>query len=190
MAPEFNFSGGSIEVITGCMFSGKTEEMLRRVERAERAGSEVEVYLPSTDDRYGEEEVGSHRGRKWGAKVLEPENPDIDADADVVAIDEANFFEPGLVQEVEKLASQGIRVIVSGIDSDYRGEPFEPVPELMSKAEYVEKLRAVCAKCGQPASRNQRIIDGKPAHVDEPTVVVGADEKYEPRCRECHEVRS
>lgn len=189
MAPEFHFSGGSIEVITGCMFSGKTEETLKRIERAEMAGSEVKVYVPSTDDRYGQETVGSHNGRKWDAEVVDPEEPDMQTGADVVAVDEANFFEKALVDEVERLASEGKRVIISGIDSTFRGEPFEPVPELMSKAEYVDKLRAVCSVCGQPASRNQRIIDGEPAHVDEPTVVVGADEKYEPRCRECHEVR-
>lgn len=176
-------------MITGCMFSGKTEEMLKRVERAEMAERDVQVFIPSTDDRYGEETVGSHNGREWDAEVVDPEEPEFETDAEVVAIDEANFFEKLLVEACERLASEGKRVIVSGIDSTYRGEPFEPVPELMSSAEYVDKLRAVCSVCGQPASQNQRIIDGEPAHVDEPTVVVGADEKYEPRCRECHEVR-
>ncbi|MFB6143686.1 MAG: thymidine kinase [Candidatus Nanohaloarchaea archaeon] len=189
MSPEFHFSGGSIEVITGCMFSGKTEEMLKRVERAEMAGRDVAVFIPETDDRYGEEKVGSHSGREWSAEVVSPEQPNIETGADVVAVDEANFFQGSLVEECQRLASEGKRVIVSGIDSTFRGEPFEPVPELMSVAEYVDKLRAVCAVCGKPASRNQRIVDGEPAHVDDPTVVVGADEKYEPRCRNCHEVR-
>ncbi|MFB6242309.1 MAG: thymidine kinase [Candidatus Nanosalina sp.] len=188
-------SSGRIEVITGCMFSGKTEELLRRLRRAEIADQEVEVFKPSVDDRYSEEEVGSHSGRTWGARVVNPESKNLEErflepKADVVAVDEANFFEPSLVPVLEKLSGSGTRVIVTGLDQTFRGEPFTPVPELMARAEYVDKLRAICARCGGEATKTQRMIDGEPAHVDDPTILVGADESYEARCRECHEVRT
>lgn len=183
---------GHIEVITGSMFSGKTEELIRRLNRAEIAGQEVEVFKPEVDDRYGEEEIGSHNGRKWMAKVVDASEgleEMKDVEADVVAVDEANFFQKDLVEACQELANSGKRVIVSGIDQNFRGEPFHPVPELMASAEYVEKLRAICTQCGKPATRNQRLIDGEPAHVDDPTVMVGAEESYEARCRHCHKVR-
>lgn len=187
---------GWIEAICGSMFSGKTEELLRRCRRAEIAGQDVAVYTPAIDDRYGKATVGSHDGRQWEATVVDP-----DADGvteigaavtaeTVIAIDEANFFEPALTTRCETLAADGHRVIVSGLDQTYRGEPFEPVPEIMARAEYVDKLRAICAVCGEPATRNQRLIDGEPAHVDDPTIVVGAEESYEARCRSCHRVRT
>ncbi|MFB6180902.1 MAG: thymidine kinase [Candidatus Nanohalobium sp.] len=184
-------SEGRIEVITGPMFSGKTEELIRRITRAEIADQEVQVFKPEVDDRYGEEEIGSHSGQKWKAEVVPEKRPGkiLETDADVVAVDEANFFTDKLVQVCQELADQGKRVIVSGIDQDFRGKPFTPVPELMASAEYVEKLRAICTECGRPATKNQRLIDGEPAHEDDPTVLVGADEKYEARCRNCHEVR-
>jgi thymidine kinase len=184
--PEEN---GWIEVITGCMFSGKTEELLRRVRRAELAGHDVELYKPAVDDRYGETEIGSHNGNKRTAQVVE-DAEELDSEAYVVAIDEANFFEQELIEKAQELALQGHRVIISGIDSTFRGEPFSPVPMLMAQAEFVEKLNAICVKCGEPATRNQRLVDGKPAHEDDPTVVVGADEKYEARCRSCFELRT
>jgi thymidine kinase len=184
---------GHIEVITGSMFSGKTEELIRRLERAKIAGRTVEVFKPSIDDRYSEKEIGSHAGSTWEARVVEQEEEldkvFSDLDADVIAVDEANFFDDNLVDICQELAGKGERVIVSGIDQTYRGEPFRPLPSLMAAAEYIDKLRAICAECGKPATRNQRLIDGEPAHEDEPTVVVGADEKYEARCRHCHEVR-
>ncbi len=194
MTPNEVSSGGHIEVITGSMFSGKTEELIRRLERAKIAEQKVEVFKPAIDDRYGEEEIGSHAGSKWKAKVVQ-ENENLrekvsDIDADVVAFDEANFFSSELVDVCQELADDGTRVIVTGIDQNFRGEPFEPVPELMASAEYIEKLRAICQVCGSPATRNQRLIDGEPAHVDDPEVVVGADEKYEARCRHCHELRT
>ncbi|MFA1611022.1 thymidine kinase [Halobellus rubicundus] len=188
-------NSGWIEVVTGSMFSGKTEEILRRLRRAEIAGQEVAVFKPAVDDRYGETTVGSHVGRQWEATVVPSEGDGVWEireslnGQDVVAIDEANFFGPELVDVCQRLADDGRRVLVSGIDQTYRGEPFEPLPQLMAVAEYVDKLQAICAQCGEPATRNQRFVDGEPAHVDDPTIVVGAEESYEARCRNCHTLR-
>lgn len=186
-------NGGWVEAITGSMFSGKTEELLRRLRRAEIAGQDVAVFTPAIDDRYGEATVGSHAGNQWPATAIEPGDEfaildELDGEA-VVAIDEGNFFDPALTDVCRDLAADGRRVLVSGIDTTYRGEPFEPMPALMATAEYVDKLQAICSVCGDPASRNQRFVDGEPAHVDDPTIVVGAEESYEARCRACHEVR-
>lgn len=185
-------SEGHIEVITGSMFSGKTEELIRRITRAEIAGQEVQVFKPEVDDRYGEQEIGSHSGKSWEAEVIGSREIEriIETEADVIAIDEGNFFSQGLVETAHELADSGRRVIISGIDQNFRGEPFTPVPELMAAAEYVDKLRAICAQCGKPATRNQRLIEGEPAHKDDPEVLVGAEEKYEARCRNCHELRT
>jgi thymidine kinase len=186
---------GWIEVITGSMFSGKTEELLRRLRRAEIAGQEVAVFTPSLDPRHGESSVGSHEGRRWDAVPVDPadDGPGGIIDRlngeDVVAVDEANFFSPALIEICHTLAEDGRRVIVAGTDQTFRGEPFDPVPQLMAVAEYVEKLQAICAVCGEPATRNQRLIEGAPAHVDDPTYLVGAEESYEARCRDCHTVR-
>ena len=188
-------NSGWIEVVTGSMFSGKTEELLRRLRRAEIAGQEVVVFTPAVDDRYGEATVGSHVGRQWEASVVPNEGDgvweireELDGE-DVVAIDETNFFSSELVAVCQRLADDGRRVVVSGIDQTYRGEPFEPLPQLMAVAEYVDKLQAICAVCGEPATRNQRLVDGEPAHADDPTIVVGAEESYEARCRNCHTLR-
>ncbi|MFC7201941.1 thymidine kinase [Haloferax namakaokahaiae] len=186
---------GWIEVVTGSMFSGKTEELLRRLRRAEIAGQEVAVFKPEIDDRYGKTTVGSHAGGSWEASVVPAEGEGIWEitdelnGEDVVAIDEANFFSYELVDVCEQLAASGKRVIVSGTDQTFRAEPFEPLPQLMALAEYVDKLQAICTVCGEPASRNQRLVDGEPAHADGPTIVVGADESYEARCRNCHTLR-
>lgn len=188
-------NSGWIEVVTGSMFSGKTEELLRRLRRAEIAGQAVAVFTPALDDRFGDDTVGSHDGRRWEAVAIDPES-DLERVDDelngeqVVAFDEANFFDSGLVEVCERLAADGRRVIVSGTDQTYRGEPFEPLPQLMAVAEYVEKFQAICAVCGEPATRNQRLVDGEPAHVDEPTILVGAAESYEARCRHCHTLRT
>jgi thymidine kinase len=188
-------NSGWVEVITGPMFSGKTEELLRRLRRARIAGQEVAVFTPAMDDRYGTTTVGSHAGREWEAEVVASEGDgpweiteELNGE-DVVAIDEANFFSNALVDVVESLAVDDRRVVVSGIDQTYRGDPFEPVPQITALAEYVEKLQAICAECGEPATRNQRFVDGEPAHAEDPTIVVGADERYEPRCRNCHRIR-
>lgn len=188
-------NSGWVEVVTGCMFSGKTEELLRRLRRAEIAGQEVAVFKPSLDDRYGEGTVGSHNGRQWQASIVNPEENvwDITEELNgeqVVAIDEANFFTDELVPVCEQLAADGRRVIISGTDQTFRAEPFEPLPQLITLAEYVDKYQAICTQCGEPASRNQRLIDGEPAHVDDPTIMVGAEESYEARCRNCHTLRT
>ena len=188
-------NSGWIEVVTGSMFSGKTEELLRRLRRAEIAGQSVATFSPAVDDRYGETTVGSHAGRQKPATVVPAEGEGVWeirerlTDEDVVAIDEANFFSSELVAVCQRLADDGRRVLVSGIDQTYRGEPFEPLPQLMAVAEYVDKLRAICAVCGEPATRNQRLVDGDPAHAGDPTIVVGAEESYEARCRNCHILR-
>jgi thymidine kinase len=187
---------GWIEVITGSMFSGKTEELLRRLRRAEIAEQEVAVFKPDVDDRYGDATIGSHNGRQWQATVVDAEGEGIWDIHDqlngekVVAIDEANFFSAELVDVCEVLAADGRRVIVSGTDQTFRAEPFEPVPQLIALAEYVDKLQAICTVCGEPATRNQRLIDGEPAHEDDPTILVGAEESYEARCRNCHTLRT
>ncbi|PSQ44110.1 thymidine kinase [Halobacteriales archaeon SW_7_68_16] len=189
-------NSGWVEVVTGSMFSGKTEELLRRCRRARIAGQEVTAIVPAVDDRYGEATIGSHGGRQWTASRVDPEDDgpreiiDLVPDGAVVAIDEANFFDRTLVDVCETLAADGHRVIVAGLDQTFRAEPFEPVPELIALAEYVEQVQAICAVCGEPATRNQRLVDGEPAHVDDPTIVVGAEESYEARCRDCHVVRT
>ena len=189
-------NSGWIEVITGSMFSGKTEELLRRMRRAEIAGQNVAAFKPAVDDRFGATVVGSHAGRKWEATVLDA-NPDgIEAihehlnGEEVIAIDEANFFSNALVDVCLDLAADDRRVIVSGLDTTFRGEPFEPVPQLLAHADFVDKLQAICVQCGDPATKSQRLVNGEPAHVDDPTVVVGAEETYEARCRSCHKLRS
>ncbi|ELZ35005.1 thymidine kinase [Halogeometricum pallidum JCM 14848] len=185
-------NSGWVEVITGSMFSGKTEELLRRLRRAEIAGQEVGVFKPAVDDRYGETTVGSHAGSQWEAHVVPAEGDGVWEileklnGEDVVAVDEANFFSAELVDVCERLAADGRRVLVSGTDQTFRGEPFEPLPQLMATAEYVDKLQAICTVCGEPATRNQRLVDGEPARYDDPTIVVGAEESYEARCRNCH----
>jgi len=176
------------------MFSGKTEELLRRLRRAEIAGQSVAAFTPMIDDRYGTATIGSHAGRRIVGTVVGTEDPlpgmrsGLNGE-EVIAIDEANFFEGTLVEACEELAAEGRRVLVSGTDQTFRGEPFHPLPELMATAEYVEKLQAICSQCGEPATKSQRLVDGGPAHYDDPTVVVGAEEAYEARCRSCHVVR-
>jgi thymidine kinase len=186
---------GWVEVITGSMFSGKTEELLRRLRRAEIAGQNVAVFSPAVDERYGQTTIGSHDGRQWEATVVDGDGDGpwdvlekLDGE-EVVAIDEANFFSGTLPDVCESLADEGRRVLVSGLDRNFRGEPFPPMPDLLARAEYVDKLHAICSLCGEPATRTQRLVDGQPAHVDDPTILVGADESYQARCRSCHTVR-
>lgn len=163
---------------------------MRRINRAEIAGQDVRVFKPETDDRAGDNVIGSHNGETWTAEVIDTSGEGLrGVQADVVAVDEANFFDESLVHELELQAKLGRRVIVAGIDQTFRGEPFTPLPELMAVADYVEKLRAICVECGKPATKNQRIVDGEPASAGEPTVVVGGEERYEARCRDCHVLR-
>lgn len=182
---------GSIEVVCGSMFSGKTDELIRRLVRATIARQKVQVFKPAIDVRYAVEKVTSHAGSNFDATPVE-KSVDIlsriEADTTVVAIDEAQFFDPGVVQIVQQLASRGIRVLVAGLDTDFRGEPFGPMPILMSVAERVDKLHAICMVCGNEASRTQRLVNGNPARYDDPVVIVGASEMYEARCRVHHEV--
>jgi len=185
-------TGGWIEVICGSMFSGKTEELIRRVRRAQIARQKVQVFKPAIDTRYAERGVASHNGMQWEAVPVEGAaqvRTLVEPDTTVVALDEVQFFDDGVVALCEELAYQGKRVIVAGLDMDFRGEPFGPMPPLMARAEQVTKLQAICVVCGGPASRTQRIIGGQPAACDDPVILVGADETYEARCRGCHEMR-
>ena len=182
---------GSIEVVCGSMFSGKTDELIRRLVRATIARQKVQVFKPAIDIRYAVEKVTSHAGSDYDAIPVEKAadiRDQIDPDTTVVGIDEAQFFDPEIVQIVDELASRGIRVLIAGLDTDFRGEPFGPMPFLMSRAERVDKLHAICMVCGDEASRTQRLVNGKPARYDDPVVIVGASELYEARCRLHHEV--
>jgi len=184
-------NGGWIELICGGMFAGKTEELLRRVRRAEIARQPVQVFKPAIDDRYGVDVVASHNGLQREALIVRKarEIPELlRPETRVVAIDEAQFFDETIADVCSELADQGLRVIVAGLDLDFRGEPFGPIPRLMAQAEYVDKLHAICQVCGAPACRTQRLINGQPASYDDPIILVGASEVYEARCRDCHEV--
>lgn len=182
---------GSIEVICGSMFSGKSEELIRRVRRVSFGKLTVQVFKPALDNRYSEEEVVSHNGTKVCATPVKTSVDILDLvklDTQVVAVDEVQFFDEGIVGVVDGLANRGIRVICAGLDQDFRGEPFGPIQPLMALAEEVTKLQAVCPCCGSPASRTQRLINGEPASYTDPIILVGASESYEPRCRHCHDV--
>lgn len=182
---------GWVEVICGSMFSGKSEELIRRVRRVSFGNLKVQVFKPALDNRYSEEEVVSHNGNKVMATPVACSSdllPFVLNDTQVVAIDEVQFFDEEIVHVVDELANRGIRVICAGLDQDFRGEPFGPIQALMAIAEEVTKLQAVCPSCGAPASRTQRLIDGQPASYTDPIILVGASESYEPRCRDCHEV--
>jgi thymidine kinase len=182
---------GSLEVITGSMFCGKTDELIRRLRRATIARQKVQVFKPAIDNRYAVEKVKSHAGSEFDALPIQSAaeiQVNLRADTTVVAIDEAQFFDEGIIPIAQQLADRGLRVIVAGLDTDFRGEPFGPMPELMAKAEIVDKLHAICMVCGEPASRTQRLVNGKPANYEDPVVIVGASELYEARCRQHHEV--
>ncbi len=185
-------SRGRVEVICGSMFSGKTEELIRRIRRAAIAKQKVQVFKPALDSRYGMALVKSHNGAGFEAVPVNSAESiftHLRPDTTVVAIDEVQFFDPAIVTVCQQLADQGKRVICAGLDTDFRGEPFGPIPTLMALAEDVEKLRAICVVCGEPASRTQRLINGQPAAYDDPIVLLGAAEVYEARCRQCHQVR-
>lgn len=188
--PFLDVGGGWVEMIVGPMFSGKSEELIRRVNRCLIARQSVQVFKPALDDRYDATAIASHDGRTLHAAA-------VDGVADlrkrvlegirVVAIDEAQFFDDGLVDLARDLADGGTRVLLAALDTDFRGLPFGPVPALLAEAELVEKLTAIC-RCGRAATRTQRLIAGRPAHEDDPVILVGAAEAYEPRCRSCHVV--
>jgi thymidine kinase len=182
---------GSIEVVCGSMFSGKTDELIRRLVRATIAKQKVQVFKPSIDIRYAVEKIASHAGSQYDAVPVANAaeiREKLDADTTVVGIDEAQFFDPQVAEIAQELADHGIRVIVAGLDMDFRGEPFGPMPLILAKAERVDKLHAICMVCGDEASRTQRLVNGNPAKYDDPVVIVGASELYEARCRKHHEV--
>jgi thymidine kinase len=185
-------AGGWIEVITGVMFSGKSEELIRRVRRAVIARKSVQVFKSHLDARYaGIYHVTSHDGRTVDAVPIDTTEQiaaQIKRETQVVGIDEAQFLGNEIVPLVSALARRGMRVIIAGTDMDFRGEPFGPMPHLLAVAEMVDKLHAICVVCGGPASRNQRLIGGRPARYDSPTIMVGGQESYEARCRNCHQV--
>lgn len=185
-------SGGWIEVISGVMFSGKSEELIRRVRRAVIARKKVQVFKSHLDARYaGIYQVSSHDGRTVEAIPVDTTDQisaRIEPGTQVVGIDEAQFLDAGIVELSTALAQRGMRVILAGTDLDFRGEPFGSMPHLMAIAEHVDKLHAICVVCGGPASRNQRLIGGRPARYDSPTIMVGGQEAYEARCRACHKV--
>ena len=185
------YDGGWIELICGSMFSGKTEELIRRLVRAEIARQKVQVFKPMLDNRYKADQVSSHGGSYYQATVVQSSGEIaalIEETTDVVAIDEVQFFDWTIAELCERLANKGRRVILAGLDMDFRGEPFGPMPLLMAQAEAVDKLQAICMVCGAPASRTQRLIDGQPAKYDDPIIMVGASEVYEARCRRHHYV--
>ena len=182
---------GWLEVIAGPMFAGKTEELLRRIRRMQYARKNVVVFKPKIDTRYDETSVISHDKQKTASIPVDDVNEifnHVDKSTDVIAIDEVQFLDESVVDIIDHLVTKGKIVLVSGLDMDFRGEPFTFMPVLMSKAEYVMKLSAVCLQCGAPATRTQRIIDGKPAKYYDPVVMIGASESYEARCRHCHKV--
>jgi len=191
--PTIPTGGGhaGLEVIVGSMFSGKSEELIRRVKRAIIARRAVQVFKPSIDDRFGNALVRSHDGDSFVALPVRSSADvwrSVEPETSVVGIDEVQFFDPGIVDVVRSLVSDGRRVICAGLDLDFRGEPFGPVPVLLALAERVDKLEAICVVCGEAATRTQRIVDGVPAFFEDPIIVIGAQEAYEARCRGCHEV--
>jgi len=188
-------STGEIQVISGCMFAGKTTELLRLVRRERIAKRNVELFTPNTDSRYGTDVIGSHNEKKEKAKVVDPEKGieeilRIGKQLDTVGIDEANFFTAELVPVVQNLADNNTDVLITGLDQTFRGETFEPMGKLLAVADKVQKLNAICEKCGDTATMTQRLINGEPASIDSPTIKVGGDESYEARCRKCHHLKN
>ena len=182
---------GQIEVICGPMFAGKTEELIRRANRLEYAKKKYLVFKPTIDDRYSTTEIVSHSNYRKNSICVKNSNEVLNLitdDINAVIIDEVQFFDENIINVAEWLADKGLRVICGGLDCDFKGNPFKIVAELLARAENVTKLNAICNVCGQPATRTQRIIDGQPAYEDDPIILVGATEAYEPRCRHCHMV--
>jgi thymidine kinase len=183
---------GQITVVCGSMFAGKSEELIRRVRRAIIARRRVQVFKSHLDSRYtGLYSVASHDGTELDASPVDSAaeiHRLVRPDTQLVAIDEAQFLDPDIVSVATLLARRGVRVVLAGVDTDFRGEPFGAMGELMAVAELVDKLQAICVVCGDPACRNQRLLNGKPARYDSPTIMVGGRESYEARCRHCHQV--
>ena len=190
---DIELRGGFIEVIAGCMYAGKTEELCRRVRRIEYAKKKIIIFKPMIDNRYSDNEVVSHRNtRVKSINIAKAQDAYSYIDEEnlpyAIAFDEVQFFDKEVINVCEHYANLGCRVICAGLDMDFRGEPFGVMPELLARAEYVTKLKAICQKCGALATRTQRIINGAPANYNDPVILVGAKEQYEARCRNCHEV--
>jgi len=182
---------GSVEVICGSMFCGKTDELIRRLRRATIARQKVQVFKPAIDNRYDVLKVASHAGSVFEAQPIQKARDileKLEKDTTVVGVDEAQFLDEEIVPIVEELADKGVRVILAGLDLNFKGEPFGMMPVLMARAEQVDKLQAICMVCGEPASRTQRLVNGKPAHFNDPVIIVGASEMYEARCRAHHKI--
>lgn len=191
MLPEYSIKPGWIEVICGPMFAGKSEELIRRVKRMEYAHQKYVCFKPRIDDRYSHDEIVSHNMRKTKSINIDSSKEIlslIPEGCHAVVIDEVQFLDEGIVDVCINLADRGYRVICAGLDMDFRGVPFHNVAMLMACAEYVQKLTAICVKCGSPATRTQRIVNGRPADYNDPIIIVGASQTYEPRCRHCHDV--
>lgn len=188
---EHNSRLGWIEVICGPMFAGKSEELIRRIKRIEYAKKKIIVFKPLIDNRYSEDEVVSHNKRRtkcYNLKHSSEVEKYITSDLYAVAFDEVQFMDEGILKVIDDLAKRGLRVICAGLDNDFRGEPFSIMPQLLCMAEYVTKLTAICTVCGANATRTQRVVNGEPAYYEDPIIIIGASESYEPRCRHCHKV--
>jgi thymidine kinase len=186
------YKAGWLEVISGCMFAGKTEELIRRINVLRFAKKNIKVFKPAIDDRYSNTKVVSHAGSSVDSFVVSKAREIldyVDDSVDVVAIDEVQFFDSEIVAVCDQLAGSGKRVMVAGLDMDFRGEPFNVMPILITCAEFVTKLTAVCTTCGAPATRTQRLVNGSAASYHDPIILVGASESYEARCRHCHIVK-
>ena len=180
--PPPRSNAGWVEVIAGSMFSGKSEELIRRLRRARIARQKVQVFKPELDSRFSDNHIVSHsemRHESANSRSASEIMAKVDADTEVVGIDEGQFFDNDLVQVANELARRGVRVIIAGLDQDYTGKPWEPMPQLLAIAEYITKTHAICMKCGQPANYSQRTFES------EERVAVGASDKYEARCRRC-----
>ena len=187
-----NYKEGWIEVICGCMFAGKTETLISIVSKLKYTRKKMLIFKPSIDNRYSDDSVASHAGKKVKSIQIKNSKEILDyvkEDTDVVIIDEAQFLDENLADICDDLANRGLRVIVAGLDMDFRGLPFGVMPQLIVRAEFVTKLTAICSVCGAPATRTQRLINGKPAHFNDPIILVGSKDEYEARCRHCHLVR-
>jgi thymidine kinase len=183
---------GKLTVVCGSMYAGKSEELIRLARRSLYAKKKVQVFKPSIDDRYHQTMVVSHMGVQHEAETavnVAELTAKVKKDTQVLLIEEVQFFEPLIVEFLVQQADRGVDVIVAGLDQDFRRQPFGPMPALLAAADEVVKLRAICMKCGNPASHTYRMVDGKPAHWDDPIVLIGATESYEARCRNCFEIR-
>ena len=190
-SPSSLLPAGSLIVITGSMFSGKTEELIRRVRRSLYARRRVQVFKPALDTRTDHTIIRSHNNMLHEAVAAETSGQlreQVCPETQVVAIEEVQFFDGSIVEVCQSLADKGLQIIVAGLDMDFRGCPFGPMPALLAVADEVVKLRAICARCGADAARSQRLINGQPAPASAPTVLIGAQEHYEARCRHCHEL--